>query len=1079
MKATDTKTSASQPVKEAAPFFNKGAGQGFFKSAQPVVQAKLTVGEPGDKYEKEADSMADKVVQRKADGLLQACPCEEKLQKKPIFESEGEAVQKKSDGEGGHSNDLEKSLNSSKGSGAPLPSATREQMEAGLGADFSNVRIHDNAQSQAMSQDLHAQAFTHGNDIYFNSGKYSPDNLSGQHLLAHELTHTIQQGAAIRKKGLIQRAPKTPPIAVPEQAAGSPPQKAAFEREPLQEVYFGRPKTSPSDFYVFPATMTTFIGLAKFLFKAANSGQEDEDVLADPKSPLSVITQAFKDFNPDLRDPILSSWPVHIGELPMNFALTPAALYLLNSTPLFAPGTVSPEGDLQTMGVSSLHEFVERKAKLDVEVAIDGGKLLGLIKDMRSWHPFGSGPEPAIMELLRKYALERLTMRPQVYPNGGEYFDKILMVADRETIHIGHFDEVTDASSILFNHISDNYKGELQGYKNNYSMIYRGLQPLQELSVWNDLVKPGLLRIPGAISEEAACFIKSIPLDIAKDIGNKLDKVANDYMDAVLSDEKESNKMSLEIACGFGAAAFDLVGGLTKIKKVIDALETADEVYKAYKEVSKVVDNLPGVLDLLSNGDKFLDILFGLSEDSALTTVEAWIGQADVSGGAKPNANANGLEKFMHAIGELVEFIKRMLRPIFEIRRRFLSFIADAESRLASNPIVSKLILALKAGEKLSNLLKGDIPQNIIDALMPLLTGVQDWVGDKIKCLGGKLTDIIAGIRSRISGGITEFAMAKIADKFSEIKIVMAMPMIKAKVNNLISEKLIDPLLGKIGFDAITGKINELTDMVSKKVTDAVGYVVNNMEGFIRNKLKDVHLQLTSLDMIPPKLFEKMLQDLKNRVKGGQQAGGKEDDQMPVSKAELKANIAKIAASPITVGELISLRFRTEKRTQAVVIGIDKEFMYFQQGTLSKTKKDEKFKRALSLTAFADMAKKRQVIRITKEREYLATHRPVYGEHQEKDVWTFAFKKGNGTVKDPHTEVVLKWDPSKSRFDQWHMGHCPGKEYISMVDNVIEGAITYDEFVEEYQNPMNYWPESPTENMSHKHEKKAGGKSCP
>ena len=90
--------------------------------------------------------------------------------------------------------DIESSLMSSKGSGSPLPSATREQMESSFGADFSNVRIHTGSNAVGMSKDLHAQAFTHGNDIYFNSGRYDTNSASGKHLLAHELTHTLQQG---------------------------------------------------------------------------------------------------------------------------------------------------------------------------------------------------------------------------------------------------------------------------------------------------------------------------------------------------------------------------------------------------------------------------------------------------------------------------------------------------------------------------------------------------------------------------------------------------------------------------------------------------------------------------------------------------------------------------------------------------------------------------------------------------------------------------------------------------------------------------------------------------------------------
>jgi hypothetical protein len=91
---------------------------------------------------------------------------------------------------------VEQQLSSSKGSGQALPDNTRSGMEQNFGADFSSVKIHTDTSAVQMSKDLHAQAFTHGSDIYFNSGKFDTGSSSGQHLLAHELTHVVQQGSA-------------------------------------------------------------------------------------------------------------------------------------------------------------------------------------------------------------------------------------------------------------------------------------------------------------------------------------------------------------------------------------------------------------------------------------------------------------------------------------------------------------------------------------------------------------------------------------------------------------------------------------------------------------------------------------------------------------------------------------------------------------------------------------------------------------------------------------------------------------------------------------------------------------------
>jgi outer membrane protein OmpA-like peptidoglycan-associated protein len=83
---------------------------------------------------------------------------------------------------------VNKAVSATRGGGQALPTATRAQMENNFGNDFSNVRIHDDSQSHHLAQSLGANAFTTGSDIYFNEGRYS------DRLLAHELTHVVQQG---------------------------------------------------------------------------------------------------------------------------------------------------------------------------------------------------------------------------------------------------------------------------------------------------------------------------------------------------------------------------------------------------------------------------------------------------------------------------------------------------------------------------------------------------------------------------------------------------------------------------------------------------------------------------------------------------------------------------------------------------------------------------------------------------------------------------------------------------------------------------------------------------------------------
>lgn len=169
-----------------------------------AIQAKLTIGQGGDRYEQEADQVAANVVSM-PDAAVQRQENTSVGNSDPgLIDGIGDLtppnVQAK-DGAGTASADFEQRLQTMKGKGAPLGDDVRSLMEPRFGADFSQVRVHTDATSIQLNKDAGAQAFTHGNDVYFNAGKYSPDSKTGKELLAHELTHTIQQtGGKLQRK---------------------------------------------------------------------------------------------------------------------------------------------------------------------------------------------------------------------------------------------------------------------------------------------------------------------------------------------------------------------------------------------------------------------------------------------------------------------------------------------------------------------------------------------------------------------------------------------------------------------------------------------------------------------------------------------------------------------------------------------------------------------------------------------------------------------------------------------------------------------------------------------------------------
>lgn len=155
--------------------------------APPWVQPKLTLGEPNDKYEQEADRVASQVVQTihrspLSSSSLRQSDTDEVLQAKP----EAATV----------APDLETAIQAAKGGGQPLDPKLQQTMGQTMGADFSEVRVHTDTQSHQFNQAIQAKAFTTGKDLFFRQGAYQPSNREGQALIAHELTHVIQQNGS-------------------------------------------------------------------------------------------------------------------------------------------------------------------------------------------------------------------------------------------------------------------------------------------------------------------------------------------------------------------------------------------------------------------------------------------------------------------------------------------------------------------------------------------------------------------------------------------------------------------------------------------------------------------------------------------------------------------------------------------------------------------------------------------------------------------------------------------------------------------------------------------------------------------
>ena len=173
------------------------------------------MNQPGDRYEQEADQVAEQImrtpetstpekmsipVHHRDTRLQRLCStCDGELRRRPVEEKEESQRNHEVPSQLAEvTPDVEAQIEALRGTGHPLPESVRAFFEPRLGHDFGQVRVHTDTRAAATARALSAQAYTIERDIVFGAGQYAPETTAGRQLLAHELTHVVQQGAASR-----------------------------------------------------------------------------------------------------------------------------------------------------------------------------------------------------------------------------------------------------------------------------------------------------------------------------------------------------------------------------------------------------------------------------------------------------------------------------------------------------------------------------------------------------------------------------------------------------------------------------------------------------------------------------------------------------------------------------------------------------------------------------------------------------------------------------------------------------------------------------------------------------------------
>jgi len=185
------------------------------------TQPKLAVNTPGDIYEQEADRVSNLVMRTPEPQLRRACACGGRCD-----------TCRKEQTENGHQHIQAKSAAAHAAAGVSAPPIVNEVLRSGgqalapatanffverLGYDFSRVRVHTDSRAAESARAVGALAYTVGRDVVFGAGQFSPQSAEGRRLLAHELTHVVQQTAPMAAALRLQRAPDKEPKKAPAQ----------------------------------------------------------------------------------------------------------------------------------------------------------------------------------------------------------------------------------------------------------------------------------------------------------------------------------------------------------------------------------------------------------------------------------------------------------------------------------------------------------------------------------------------------------------------------------------------------------------------------------------------------------------------------------------------------------------------------------------------------------------------------------------------------------------------------------------------------------------------------------------------
>ena len=814
------------------------------------VQTKLNVSEPGDKYELEADHVADAVmrnsddaanvtgerdeeelvqtklldgitplVQRQANEEEEEEEDEEDVQRQAV-ESEGLLTLEQSEED--KTNDLTVQLSQAKMSGSPLPATLRQKMEQSFGVDFSQVRIHSDGAANSLSRSLYASAFTTGTHIFFRHGALDYTSTAGRRLLAHELTHVVQQNSLSRVKPALSgggtriaggdhdesiRVPDTPvqahimrePVVTDSEFIQRDDEKPIPE-VPSGKVYIGylflldRNGDEVFSFVVFNSDSSP---LDVGIHKATVSGTDFENLkLTSKKHDFPITSITISDQDPkDKQTPLQKFQQARRKSRQMLLVITTESRKLVRGG---EAGTTETEkkGELKPSGPTTEKTKTEKSEGTQTEGVKGGDKEKGVEGGVEGGT--GEGGE--------------------VTGEGGESGETTTGEGTEEQTGEG----------------AEQTEGEGTGEQKPGQPPPTGTPPADEQG-----------DVPPEETEEQT------PTDVPKE--EAPDKPEEGESEEGTAKEKTGN---LEVSTGVEGgkeggmgkgtepgSKYGWLGLIHPSKEVIKALETIFEALGDTEEFAALTELLNHLKEFEKVGhemrswfddpDKFLRVVLGLEASEAIDALERWALHVPKRRRSKFRSAGRGLMGIVRKVLRVLDAIRKILTPVFKTRQLFISAFGAVSEILEEIPAVEEL---------LGEIAKPGTPefQSLLDQVSTGFTsGIQRHLESARAAFTGKLMELSKA--DLISS--EELARAIL----SVVKKAMP-PHIRAGVTvaekfglvDGVADNVVAPLIPDAALNAVNGLLEQMFSLLEPVFTAAEGVldeIITQSEGVLKEEL--------------------------------------------------------------------------------------------------------------------------------------------------------------------------------------------------------------------------------------------------